>query len=81
MSEHHFGVGRGKISPRLGKQVDKIAKEAGAEFTWVTLPGDGPRYWFSCDNLGFPFDQSTERAVYAALRKAGLYDRLFPPEA
>lgn len=80
MSEHFFGLGRGKITKKLGQQVDGIAKSHGAEFIWVTLPGDGPRFWFACDNIGEPFDSATAKEVLAAVRAAGLSEKLWPDE-
>jgi hypothetical protein len=72
MSEHFFGSGNGRVSDRLARRVDKIAREYGATFTAVTLPGDGPRYWFSCRNRGNPFDQETARDTLKAVERAGI---------
>lgn len=38
----------------------------------MTLPGDGPRYWFAGPNRGNPFDARLEQSVWQALRDAGL---------
>jgi hypothetical protein len=67
MSEHFFGLGKGEISAREEKRVTRIARRFGADFTSVTLPGDGPRYWFSCRNRGEPFDGELARVVLAAV--------------
>lgn len=80
MSEHHFGVGRERLAVNVKRGADKIAKRYGADFIWANLPGDGPRYWFCCDNLGFPFDKAVEDAVYADLKAANLYNKMFPEE-
>ena len=72
MSEYHFMVGRGRIPDEArAKQIDRIAREHGASFTAVDLPGDGPRYWFSCPNRGAPFDGAVSAAVRKALEAAG----------
>lgn len=72
MGEYHFGTGNGKITDSAFKRLDRIARKHGATFTRVTLPGDGPRYWFSCPNLGHPFDGATARAVLDAVDAAGI---------
>lgn len=66
MSEHHFGVSKGRIRASVGHRIDRAAKRHGAEFIWANMP-DGPRAWFTCPNLGAPFDRQTERAVWAEL--------------
>jgi hypothetical protein len=73
MSQYHFGLGKGRVGAGVEKRVDKIARKHGADFTSVTLPGDGPRYWFSGPNLGFPFDRDMARAVLNDLEAAGLW--------
>lgn len=72
MSEHHFGLGRGKVSARLAKRVDRIADRLGATFTYGVFPGDGARYWFSCQNLGEPFNGATAGEVLTAIKEAGI---------
>lgn len=72
MSQFHFLAGRGRIGQRLGRQVDAVCRRHGADFTWATLPGDGPRYWASAPNYGAPFDAEVARAVRADLTAAGL---------
>lgn len=74
MSQHFFMVGKGHVSPSLAARLDTIAGKHDAEFVSVDLPGEGPRFWFACPNLGAPFDAQTERAVRDALQGAGLLD-------
>lgn len=73
MSEHFFGLGRGKVSAATERKVDRIARKHGADFVSVTLPGEGPRYWFACPNRGQPFDDATSKAVLEELTAAGLW--------
>jgi len=73
MSEYFFGLGRGRVGAGVEKRCDKIAGRHGAHIVVVTLPGEGPRYWFAGQNLGFPFDRDMERAVLADLEAAGLW--------
>ena len=63
MGEYHFGLGRGRVSAAEAERVNQIAKKHDAYFVSVSLPGEGPRYWFSTENLGSPFDQRTARTV------------------
>jgi hypothetical protein len=72
MSEFHFGSGNGRIDNEMAERIHEIAQRHDATFIAVTLPGDGPRYWFSAANLGSPFDQATAKAVTADLEAAGL---------
>lgn len=74
MSEFHFGVGRGRVKEDIAKKIDRIARTHGATFTTVTLPGEGPRYWFSGPNMGPPFDNAMARGVRASLIAAGIAD-------
>ena len=71
MSEYHFSTGRGKVSGRLAKRADAVARKHGAYFVAADLP-EGPRYWFSGPNLGHPFDAAMARAVREDLAAAGL---------
>jgi hypothetical protein len=73
MSEFHFGVGNGRVNSGTARRIDKIAAKHDATFVAVTLPGNGPRYWFSCANLGHPFDGAIRDAVIADLTTAGLW--------
>jgi hypothetical protein len=72
MSEHHFGLGRGRVSKEDYRRIDQIAAKHGATFTNPNLPGDGWRYWFSCPNRGQPFDGDTARAVLGEVEAAGI---------
>ena len=73
MDEYHFGVGRGRVSTAIAGRVEKIARKHDATFTSVTLPGDGPRYWFSTRNYGAPHNGATAKAVFDDLDAAGLW--------
>jgi len=73
VSEHHFGLGRGRVPSGRADAIDRIARAHGAAFVAVTLPGDGPRYWFACRNYGEPFDSATARTVIDAVEAAGLW--------
>lgn len=72
MSEHHFGVGRGRPQNRV--RIAAIAKRHGASFVVAELPGEGWRFWFTCPNAGHPFDRATRDAVFADLKSAGLLE-------
>lgn len=72
MSEFLFGVGRGRVDAKKAKQVDAIARRHGARFITATMPGDGPKYWFSGPNAGFPFDRDMAEDVHADLAAAGI---------
>ena len=73
-TEHHFGVGEGRVSDARGKKIDAIARRFGATFTWIRLPGDGWRFWFSAPNRGEPFDGMTRAAVFASLAELDMLD-------
>jgi hypothetical protein len=75
MSEFFFGVGRGAVSTKRYKQIETVARTNGADFTRVTLPGEGPRFWFACPNRDHPFDKQIQQDVWEALRKEGLLDK------
>ncbi len=72
MSKYNFGLGRGKIPPRRRAIADRIAARHGADLCNPTMPGEGPRYWFSAPNLGEPFDSAVAHAVAEDLERAGL---------
>lgn len=74
MSEYFFGSGNRKVPGHRAARLHRIARKHGAWFVATNIPGDGPRYWFACANRGNPFDQATERAVWAELEAAGLAD-------
>lgn len=81
MSEHFFGLGRGEVPDELAEQVEQIAARHDASFVRYDDPAEGPRFWFSCQNLGHPFDKATADAVKADLEAAGLADELWPPRS
>ncbi len=72
MSEYFFSSGSGKIPAQLASRIDKIARQHGARFVSVTLPGEGPRFWFAGPNRGNPFDQRMANDVMADLATAGI---------
>lgn len=73
MGEHFFGLGRGKVSERKAKAVERIVRRHGATFTRYVGPGDPePRFWFACENRGEPFDSQAEREVLDAVAAAGI---------
>lgn len=77
MSLFHFGCGSGRISQREISRRSKIARKHGVTFHVVTgnsghcQCGWGcridrcpiKRWWYSCPNLGAPFDDAVARAV------------------
>jgi hypothetical protein len=72
MSEHMFGLHSGHLT---GK-ADKIAKRHGAWHTNYTEPRGQRRGWFSCRNLGEPFDSAVAKAVLADIDHVGGLDAL-----
>jgi hypothetical protein len=66
------GTGRGKVSKAVEAKVDRIVKPMGVTFITATMPGDGPRHWFSTRNYGFPFDRYKEAEVFGALTRANI---------
>ena len=63
-----FGSHRGHLKAK----ADKIAARHNADHINYTDPGTGERRgWFSCANLGSPFDGQTAAAVMAEIDKAG----------
>ena len=72
MSEHHFGLHSGHLSVK----ADKIARRHGADHTNYTEPHGERRGWFSCPNLGAPFDAAVAEAVLSDIAAAGGFDRL-----
>ncbi|MCK9520333.1 MAG: hypothetical protein WC251_03830 [Candidatus Izemoplasmatales bacterium] len=70
--EHFFGLHKGHLT---GK-ADRIAEKHNASHTNYTEPSGKKRGWFSCENLGEPFDRNTEKAVMADIEKAGGLDAL-----
>ena len=70
MSEYIFGTGHGKVSERERKRIDGVCANFAfnTAFSNPTLP-EGPRYWFSADNRGEPFDGKLAAAVLAKVGK------------
>lgn len=70
MSQHMFGIAKGahlsSMSDETRERIEAIAQQHDAELVGpVNIPGNGWQAWFTCRNLGFPFDRATERAVRA----------------
>ena len=72
MGKYHFGVGNGRVSRKRINSLQRIASEHGAIFCACNIAGR-PRYWFSCQNLGSPFDSQRAYAVLMAAKNAGLW--------
>lgn len=72
MAEHMFGLHHGHLTAK----ADRIAEKHGAWHTNYTEPDGRKRGWFSCRNMGAPFDQSVARAVLQDIEKAGGFDAL-----
>ena len=68
MSEYQFLLGAGHLSA----SANRIAKRHGARLINYTEPRGEKRHWFSCKNLGAPFDGATARAVKEDLIAAGI---------
>ncbi len=75
MSEYHFGVGHGKMTKKTERALNSIAQrhDRFGFFVAVTLPGEGPRYWFGCENCGSPFQEATAKAILNEAEEAGLW--------
>lgn len=73
MNTFQFGVGTGRVKPNVMLAAHTIAKRHDARFVVASMP-EGPRFWFSAQNLGFPFNRATAEAVKADLLKAGIAD-------
>lgn len=63
MSEHMFGVRRGRLTAAQFALRDELAKKHSVTFEYVSIPGTGPQSWFSCRGRGEPFDRATAAAV------------------
>lgn len=68
MGEHLFGYGSG----HLPKRADKLAAKHGARLVNYTMPRGEKVHWFTCPNMGAPFDGACAKAVLAGLEKAGI---------
>jgi len=58
--------------PAERKRLAAIAKRHGAEFIEIRDANRTYRRWFTCKNLGEPFDSAVARAVLADVAKLGL---------
>ncbi|MDE0681238.1 MAG: hypothetical protein OXI11_13690 [Gammaproteobacteria bacterium] len=67
-----FGEGRGRVSERVARQAERLAREHGAHFRCRDIPGEGWRYWFTLADGGNNANRQTERAVRSSLAAAGL---------
>jgi hypothetical protein len=65
MGQTFFGTGSGRVSAREYQRCVRIARQHGADFTAMTLPGQGARYWFEAPNQGAPWDDRLRDAVMA----------------
>lgn len=72
MSEHAFGVSQVKPTRKVARIMERVAKRHGAWLVEATLPGTGYQRWFATLNLGFPFNERTERA------NAAVFEEMFP---
>ena len=67
MSKYIFGLHTGHLTAK----ADDIADQHGAMHINYTEPRGEKRGWFTCPNLGSPFDQATKAAVMGAIDAAG----------
>jgi hypothetical protein len=67
MSQTFFGTGSGRVSVREYRRCARIARQHGADFTALSLPGQGPRYWFEGPNRGAPWDNRLRDTVMSAV--------------
>ena len=58
-----FGCGTGDVSVRETMRVSNIARKHDSWFITCREPNGQYRYWFSCRNLGDPFDSKTASDV------------------
>ena len=72
MGEYMFGLHSGHLTAK----AEQIAKKHDAWHTNYTEPNGRKRGWFSCKNLGSPFDQATARAVLDDIEAVGGFDAL-----
>ena len=72
MSEYMFGLHSGHLTGL----AEKIAKKHDAWHTNYTEPNGKRRGWFSCRNMGSPFNEAVAKAVLAGIQAAGGFDAL-----
>lgn len=63
MSEHFFGVRRGRLTAEQVELRETLAAKHDAAFVYADIPGTGLQSWFACENHGEPFNGRTARAV------------------
>lgn len=63
MSEHFFCLYRGHLSKKLVTSVEEKFASDDVAVVNYTEPRGEKRGWFSCRNLGEPFDRTTAKAV------------------
>ena len=75
MSEYYFGAGHGKVAKKTERALNSIAQrhDRFGFFVAVTLPGEGPRYWFGCENRGSPFQAATAKTILDEAKEAGFW--------
>lgn len=67
--EHMFGVRRGKLTRQQQLLRERIAAKYGAWHTYASIPGTGMQSWFSCRNMGSPFNENVAKAVLGELAR------------
>ncbi len=71
MGDFLFGGSTGKVSKTRAAKLDRIARRHGARFIAADMP-EGARSWFSCPNVGAPFDADVARAVLSDVKREGV---------
>ena len=77
MAPYFFGVSTKRISRKQAKQIERICREEGVEFTEINIKeGSCPginnglyQSWMECPNRGAPFDRETEIRVLDRIAK------------
>src|SRR5687768_2150282 len=72
MSQYMFGIGHTKPLRKELKLIAIIEKEEECSFIETHVSGIGYQHWFTCQNLGEPFDRARAARVRKALDAAGL---------
>ncbi|MDE0489496.1 MAG: hypothetical protein OXI07_09950 [Gammaproteobacteria bacterium] len=67
-----FGEGRGRVSDRVVRHAERIAREHGAHFFCRDIPGEGWRYWFTHPDGGSAANRMTEQAIRSGLAAVDL---------
>jgi hypothetical protein len=71
MSEYMFGVTRQKVTRKVAKQFESIARKHGFTFVEANLP-EGYKAWFAGPNRGHPFDGKAQAAIESEIEAAGI---------